>query len=253
MQFLFISFMLSVPLIPIEVMDYSYSDDTVYLVYEETESGHRISLSSDYEGAIPPMTDFVEYPGWFNPAKAAATFDEKTRVLSVYSQYPHSANYYLATYRFGDDGYLSLLEAGDHDYYFEALERIELNIDCLDLEGALNSAWSVMYPQANQYSREMCILLLKAGLQHARAMIEAGESAVDAIECFEEINDIAWNLSSNFVYLSVQALENYPEEMSVSSEDYLMMLDEYADLLEKAGDSEEAENVRHVRMELAGE
>lgn len=253
MQFLFIAFIISLSLIPIEVMDYPYSDDTVYLVYEETESGHRISLSSDYEGTISPMTEYVEYPGLFNPAKAAVTFDEETRVLSVYSQYPFSANYYLATYRFGDDGYLSLLESGGHDYYFDALEQIELNVDCLDLEEALNTAWSVMYPHANPYSQEMCILLLKAGLQHSDSLITAGEPPEVAIECFEEINDVARNLSSNQVYMAVQNLEYYPEWFFIQPEDYFKLLDEYADLLEKTGDSQEAENVRLVRMELAGE
>ena len=251
MQFLFIAFMISVPLIPIEVMDYPFSDDPVYLVYEESESGYRISLGTDFEGQIDPMTDYVDYPGLFNPTKAAAVFDVETRIISVYSQYPYSANYYLATYRFDDDGRLSPLESGGHDYYFETLENIEQSIDRLDFDEVLNSTWSVMYPHANPYSREMCILLLKAGLGHAQAMIEAGESVSNAIECFDEINDVAWNLSGNPVHLSVQTLENYPEELSVSSEEYLEMLDEYADRIEQSGNSEEAENIRQVRMELS--
>ncbi len=253
MQFLFIVFIISVPLIPIEIMDFPYSDSTVYLVYEETESGHRISLSSDYEEANPPITDFVDYPGMFNPPKAAATFDEEHRILSVFSQYPFSANYYLVTYKLDDDGRLSLLEAGDHDYYFETLEGMRLSLDCNNTDEVLNSAWSVMYPQANPYSQEMCILLLKAGLQHAGAMIEAGESTSDAIECFEEINNVTWNLSGNQVHMVVQRFEYYPECFSIQPEDYLAMLDEYADLLEEAGNSEEADSVRLVRMELAGE
>ncbi|MCK5117274.1 MAG: hypothetical protein KAR44_11790 [Candidatus Aegiribacteria sp.] len=251
MHYLLIAFMISIPLIPVEVMDYPFSDDPVYLVYEETESGYRISLGTDFEGSIDPMTDYVDYPGLFNPTKAAAVFDVESRVLSVYSQYPFSANYYLATYRFDDDGHLRLLESGGHDYYFETLEIIEQNVDCLEYDEVINSTWSVMYPHANPYSSEMCILLLKAGLQHAGAMIEAGESANAAIECFDEINDVAWNLSGNLVHLSVQTLDNYPEELSISSEEYLEMLDEYADFIEDAGNSEEADNVRLVRMDLS--
>ena len=59
MQFLFIAFMISVPLIPIEVWDFPYSDDPVYLVYEETESGFMISLSSDFEGNISAMMEYI--------------------------------------------------------------------------------------------------------------------------------------------------------------------------------------------------
>ncbi len=98
MQLIFIFLLVSVPLIPVEVMDYPYSDNPVYLVYEETESGFMISLSSDFEGNIFPMMEYVEYPGMLNPAKAAASFDEENRILSVYSQYPFSANYVLATH-----------------------------------------------------------------------------------------------------------------------------------------------------------
>jgi hypothetical protein len=126
-------------------------------------------------------------------------------------------------------------------------------VDSLDLDEALSNAWSVMYPQSNHYSREMCILLLKAGLQHADSLIDGGESPENAMECFQEINDVVWNLSGNDVHMVVQALETYPEGISVSPENYLTMLDEYADLLEDAGDSDGSENVRQVIRELAGD
>jgi len=82
-----------------------------------------------------------------------------------------------------------------------------------------------------------------------RRLIKLPESA---IAYFEEINDVAWNLSGDQVHMVVQNLEYFPEYSSVHPEEYLSMLVEYADLLEEAGESEKAENVHLVRTELIG-
>jgi len=247
MQAVLIAIVISVS---IQVRDYPYSDDPVYLIWQEDESGFQINLAYEFEGELNPLTEFVEFPGMFNSAKADAHFEEETRTLYVYSQYPFSANYYLATYRLGEDGLLCLLEAGDHNYYYDVLERVELNVDNHDMDEACYEAGSIMYPGNNPYSREMCALLLKAGLQHADSLAGTGVPPDSAVYCFEEINSIAYNLAGVPVHRAVPDRDIFQEEFTITMEEYLLMLEHYADLLESAGNLDIAEDVRSVREEL---
>ena len=247
MQAVLIAIVLSVS---IQVRDYPYSDDPVYLIWQEDESGFQINLAYEFEGELNPLTEFVEFPGRFNSAKADAHFEEETRTLYVYSQYPFSANYYLATYRLGEDGLLYLLEAGDHNYYYDVLERVELNVDNHDLDKVFFETGSLMYPGNNPYSREMCALLLKGGLQYVDSLTGMGVLPDSAIYCFEEINSIASNLAGVPVHRAVLDSEIFREEFSISREEYLLMLEHYADLLDSAGYPDRAEDVRCILEEL---
>ena len=223
--------------VPIEVMDYPYRDDPVYLAYMEGEDSWFVSITMSPDSGAVPFTGWVEFPGMLNPPKTYADFEEDSRILSIYSQYPFSANYYLARYLLGDECSLELLEAGGHDYYLEALERIGAAVDSSDVEGALESAWSVMYPGGNPYSREMCILLLEAGLAHADRLIEQGESPEVVMEWFEDIHSVAWNLTNDQLHLMILSPADYPEGTAVSLGDYRILLREYADLLLVSGET----------------
>lgn len=222
--------------IPIEVMDYPYRDDPVYLAYMEGEESWFVSFTMSPDSGAVPFMGWVEFPGMLNPPKTYADFEEDSRTLSVYSQYPFSANYYLARYVLGDEGSLELLEAGGHDYYLEALERIGAAVDSSDVEGALESAWSVMYPGANPYSREMCILLLKAGLANAELILDRGDPPEMAMDRFEDIHSVAWNLTNDQLHLMILFPEDYPDDFELTLYDYIVLLEDYSDLLRLSGE-----------------
>jgi len=238
--------------VTIEVQDYPFTDNPVYLTYMETVDGWEIALAPAPDSAASPMSNYAEFPGSFNSAKAYAEFDEDTNILSVYSVYPFSADYFLATYRLGEAGNLTLIEASGHDYYMESLNDIRSAVDSGDISSVLDAAWSVMYPGANPYAREMCILLLKAGLDRAAALINEGESIRRSMQCFDDIRNVARNLSNEELHRVILTPDNYPDDCDVDLEEYTGMLYSYSKLLEKSGDSDTSNDVLRVIRDLEG-
>jgi len=250
MSFLMILLALSGYYIPIQVENYPVDEGPVYLAYIENTEGFQVYLSLSPDSAAEAITSTAPFPGLLNPAKTYVGFEEETGILSVYSQYSFSANYYLATYEFGDDGELLLLDAAGHDYYLEALERMRVCSRAGDFEGMLDEGWSVMYPGGNYYGAEMCILLLEGALHQADLLVDSGVPLETAVDCLSDANILARNLTNDQLHLSILSSDNYPDDVEISFEEYLDMLSDYADLLEDSGQVELAEDVRRVIADL---
>jgi len=246
MSFLMILLALSGYYMPIQVENYPVDEGPVYLAYIENADGFQVYLSMSPDSAAEAITSTAPFPGMLNPAKTYADFEGETRILSVYSQYPFSANYYLATYELGDEGQLTLIEAEGHDYYMEALERMRVCSRAGDFEGMLDEGWSVMYPGGNYYGGEMCILLLEGALLQTDLLVDSGVPLETAMECLTDANSLARNLTNDQLHLSILSPDDYPDDVEMSFEEYLEMLLNYAGLLEDSGQIELAEDVRRV-------
>ncbi len=236
--------------VTIEVQDFPCTDNPVYLTYMETMDGWEIALALAPDSAASPISNYAGFPGSFNSAKAYAEFDEDTSILSVYSVYPFSADYFLATYRLEETGNLTLLDAADHDYYLESLNDIRSAVDSGNINSVIDAAWSVMYPGANPFAKEMCILLLKAGLDHADALINEGESIQSATRCFDDIRDVTLNLSNDELHRIILSAGSYPDDFNIDLEEYIGMLYSYSKLLEESGDSDTSNDVLRVIRNL---
>lgn len=235
---------------PVEVYDYPYSDDNVYLTYRECGDAYEISLSMSPDSAAEAITNFAEFPGMLNPTKTYASFHEENGTLEVYSQYPFSANYFKAVYRYSEEGNLVLLEADDHDYYNERLQRMIESAREGSFDDLLQDGQEILYPGANPYAREMCILLLSEGLAQVNSDLDSGESIETGVETIMEVNELAYNLTGDQLHNAVLSPEEYPLDAWVGLEEYKSLLAEYAEYLDGAGRNELASEVRSVLSTL---
>jgi hypothetical protein len=210
----------------------------VDLVVLEFSSATMIALASGSE----LISGYAEFPGIFNIAKASATYDPDSAVLTVYSQYPFTGNYYTAEYNVGGDFELVLVNGVYHDYYGEALERMVQLYRNDDFDGVLEEAWSVFYPGSNPLGREMCVVLLVAGISGVKARTNAGMPPEDAMEWLEDIYDAGFNLSGELLHQV--ALSGYPEGLSITSDEYIAALGELAALLDSVDCPDRAAEVR---------
>lgn len=233
------------------------ADGSFYLLYEQADTADMVAFGVGLGGEVIALGEFVPYPDMFNEAKAHAVLDLQTGELSVYSQYPFTANYFLATYRVGDNGSLQLLGADGHDYYLEALQDMRVAADSADLEGVVVRAWSVMYPHANPYDEEMCVVLLEAGMDRIEPLVRSGVPPEEALEWLEDVYDVADNLLASTptgtkgpLHRAIVDPRDYPELADVSLHEYTEMLCALADILEEAGNEEMAEEVRAVADSL---
>jgi hypothetical protein len=231
----------------------SLADGSFYLLYDQADTADMVAFGFGLGGEVVALGEFVPYPDMFNKAKAHAVLDLQTGELSVYSQYPFTANYFLATYRVGDNGSLQLLAADGHDYYLEALQDMRAVADSADLEGVVLRAWSVMYPHANPYDEEMCVVLLRAGMDKIEALVRSGAPPEEALEWLEDLYDVADNLlvstptgTKGTLHRAIVDPRDYPEMADVGLEEYTEMLRSLADLLEETENEEMAEEVRAV-------
>ncbi len=226
-------------------------DVEVYLVWNEVDSGYVIALAIEEGGEAVLITEAAAFPGMFNTAKSFADYDYDRCILSVTSQFPFSANYYLAAYSLTDDDDLILLEGEAHDYYLERFDEIREHLEEDDLEAALENARTIMYPQRNYYGVEMCLLLL--GRVHDQVCSDLAEGILPetAMKLFEEYVVISnhlliayyrndENFYTNF-FAMVPSREDYPEEADLTLDEYCRILLSYADMLEETGDSTYAE------------
>jgi hypothetical protein len=237
--------------VPVEIEGDPFGEDPVFVMSIESETGFSIALGHDPEDMGNAITGWASFPDLYNPAKAFASYDADEALLSVYSQYPFSANYVLATYRIEDDGSLVLLEGSSHDAYLESLEAMEAALSEGDNAGVLDGAWSVMYPGGNGYPVEMSILLLQSGMAEARALLDAGETPETALRWISGADEAAMNLSSVSMHEVVPDRASYPAEALLSVDGYAAMLLEYADLLDLAGNPDRAGEVREIAVRLA--
>jgi len=228
---------------PVIVQDYP-GDDAVYLVWEEVEDGHDIALVRDMGDEPVLMTGFTAYPGMFNSAKVFAAYDADNCILSVYSQYPFSANYYLATYSHSFETGLVLLEGEAHDYYMERFDDIREHVGEDSLDAALQSGWEIMYPFANPYGLEMCLILLSAVHEQSIVDLEAGVPLETVLEVYDDLSSLSYQLTDQSFQAMIALPADYPEDADITLEEYCLILMSYADLLEEAGDSSFAVEVR---------
>ncbi|MFO7627645.1 MAG: hypothetical protein R6V62_10325 [Candidatus Fermentibacteraceae bacterium] len=190
------------------------------------------------------ISGYAEFPGTFNIAKSSATYDPDSGVLTVYSQYPFTANYYTAEYSVGEDYELGPISGTYHDYYAEALQRMVLLYRNDDYDGVLEEAWSVFYPGSNPLDREMCVVLLVSGVSGVRTRINAGMPPEDAMEWLEDLYDAGFNLSGE--PLHQVALSGYPGELSITRDEYMAALGELALLLGSVDCPDKAAEVREA-------
>lgn len=226
------------PVLPVE--GFPPEEGPVDLVVLEFTAATEIALLKDSE----IISGYAEFPGIFNIAKSSATYDPDSGVLTVYSQYPFTGNYYTAEYSVGDDFELGLISGTYHDYYGEALQRMVLLYGNDDYDGVLEEAWSVFYPGSNPLGREMCVVLLVAGVSGVRARTNAGMPPEDALEWLEDIYDAGFNLSGE--PLHQVALSGYPGELSITRDEYVAALGELATLLDSVDCPDEAAEVREA-------
>lgn len=210
----------------------------VDLVILEFTTVTQIALSSGSE----LISGYAGFPGILNTAKSSATYDPDSGVLTVYSQYPFTANYYTAEYSVGDDFELGLLSGTYHDYYGEALQAMVQLYRDDDFDGVLEEAWSVFYPGSNPLGREMCVVLLVSGVSGVKARTNAGMPPENAFEWLEDVYDAGFNLSGE--PLHQVALTGYPEDLSVTRDEYVAALEELAGLLDSVDCPYEAAEIR---------
>ncbi len=199
------------------------------LVVLEFSAATTIALSKDSE----LISGYAEFPGIFNFAKASATYDPDSGILTVYSQYPFTANYYTAEYSVGGDYELRLMSGVYHDYYDEALQQMCLLHRNHDYDGVLEKAWSVFYPGSNPLGREMCVVLLVSGVSGVRTRMNAGVPPEDAMEWLEDVYDAGFNLSGEPLHQA--ALTGYPEGLSITRDEYMTALEELVLILDSVG------------------
>jgi hypothetical protein len=236
--------------VPVDVEGYSPGEDPVFVLNQESEAGSSIALGLDPEDPGSAITGWALFPELYNPAKVNATFDADEALLSVYSQYPYSANYVLAIYRIGEDGSLALLEGGSHDAYRERRQAMEAALAEGDNEGVVNEAWSVMYPGGNGHVQEMCVLLLQAGMAEAQTLLDAGETPGEAILWVSGADEAAMNLSNVSIHEVIHDRGSYPSEALITVDEYSALLLEYAELLDLADDPSRACEVREAAGRL---
>ncbi|MBD3277351.1 MAG: hypothetical protein GF388_03540 [Candidatus Aegiribacteria sp.] len=236
---------------PVEVYDYPFSDETVYLTYREGGDAYEVSLSMSPDSGASAITNFAEFPGMLNPTKTYAGFVEGTDSLEVFSQYPFSANYFKAVYSYTEEEGLILLEAGDHDYYKDALQRMIENAEEGSFEDVLQAGWDILYPGANPYAREMCVLLLSEGIAQVEEALQAGQPLETALEPMEEADELAYNLIGDSLHNVILSAENYPNNLETTIDQYRSLLEEYAELLEENGEEVRAREVLEVISALS--
>jgi hypothetical protein len=225
----------------IEVAGYP-SENPVYVVWRDFQSaGTSVALYADGD-----TTGYVFFPGLLNPAKSSAVFDPGTGVLTVYSQYPSTANYYLA--RFAVEPDFALISGEGHDAYIEALADMADALESGDYSGVLFRAWEVMYPASNTCPAEMCTVLLAAGTAMADREMAAGRPPEEAVELLEDFYDAGFNLSGGLLHDC--ALNGYPGASPVTREEYASSLDRLAEIMEAAGEAETAARIREAVFAL---
>ena len=190
------------------------------------------------------ISGYAAFPGFFNIAKSSATYDADSGVLTVYSQYPFTANYYTAEYSVNNDFELGLLSGTCQDYYGEALEQMVLLHRPHDYEGVLVAAWSIFYPGSNPLGREMCVVLLVSGVSAVKTRMNTGMPPGIALEWLEDAYDAGINLSGEPLHLVAHA--GYPEGLSITRDEYVAALDELATLLDSVDCPDEAAEVREA-------
>ncbi len=215
-------------------------DGPVQLVILEFTAATEIALARGSE----LISGYAGFPGILNSAKASATYDPATGVLSVYSQYPFTGNYYTAEYSVGGDYELRLMSGDYHDYYDEALQQMCLLHRNNDHDGVLEKAWSVFYPGSNPLGREMCVVLLVSGVSGVRTRINAGVPPEDAMEWLEDVYDAGFNLSGELLHQV--ALTGYPEGLSITRDEYLAALGELDTILDSVDCPDKAAEVREA-------
>jgi len=236
--------------VPVPIEGDPFGEDPVFVLSMESEAGTSIALGLDPEDPGSAITGWAPFPDLYNPTKAFATYDAVDSRLTVYSQYPFSANYVLAIYRIGDDADLEVLEAGSHDAYLESLEAMESALAEGDNAGVVDKAWSVMYPGGNGYPVEMSILLLQAGVAEARILLDAGGTPGDAVRWMAGADEAAMNLSNVSIHQVVPDRASYPAAALISVDEYAALLLEYAELLDLAGSPFRADEVREAAERL---
>jgi hypothetical protein len=215
-------------------------DGPVDLVVLESATVTEIALARGSE----LISGSAEFPGMLNIAKASATYDPGSGILTVYSQYPFTANYYSAEYSVGDDYELGLISGTYHDCYGAALEHMVLLYRNQDYDGVLEEAWSVFYPGSNPLGREMCVVLLVAGISGVRTRTNAGIPPEEAMEWLEDVYDAGYNLSGELLHQV--ALPGYPEGLSITRDEYIAALGELATILDSVDCPDKAAEVREA-------
>lgn len=189
-------------------------------------------------------TEYVVFPGFLNPAKSQAVFDPETGMLTVYSQNPFTANYYVA--RFTVEPGFTLISGEGRDAYEEALYDMATALEARDYSEVLRRAWEIMYPGFNTCPAEMCTVLLAAGAAMADREIEAGRSPEEAVELLEDFYDAGYNLSGDLPHNC--ALNGYPGKSPVSRQEYRAALDRLAEMLDAAGETEMVPVIREAAL-----
>lgn len=238
---LFLSMLMTIDQLPaLGVEGFTLGEEPVDLVILEFQAATQIALSSGGE----LLSGYAEFPGILNIAKASAIYDPATGVMSVYSQYPFTANYYTAEYSVTEDFQIGLISGTYHDYYGEALEQMVLLYRDQDYDGVLDEAWAVFYPGSNPLGREMCVVLLVAGVSGVRDRINGGMPPEEAMEWLEEVYDAGFNQSDELLHQV--ALSGYPEGLSITRDEYLTALVELAAILDSVDCPDKAAEVREA-------
>lgn len=232
----------SAPVLPVH--GFPPGEEPYLLVVVEFSAATQIALARGDE----LLSGYTEFPGIMNTAKASVSYNPDSGVLTVYSQYPFTADYYTAEYSVGGDFELSLISGEHHDYYGEMLQRMYMCYRDHDHEGVLGEAWSVFYPGSNHLGREMCVVLLLTGVSGMRERMNAGTSGKEAMEWLGELYEAGFYLSGEFMHLA--ALGGYPEGLPVPCDEFAAALEELALILDSMDYPDRAVGVRKALYAL---
>ncbi len=142
------------------------------------EGSYEIALFSGEE----PLSGWVPYPLFFNPAKTFAMYEPEDSTLEVISQLPYTAEYTYAWYTVGADWSLSLFQEGESDYYGSIASEVMLLLEEGEFQEAHFRAMEIMYPGSMPQAVPLC------------EMFVISAAGIGTLEAFEMAGDITLNL-----------------------------------------------------------
>ena len=219
--------------------------DTVWVIAEIESQPQEPSLwAVGMGGGGPVDLGPVEFPGWYNPAKAWWSWSEELSAVTAHSQYPFCATYDAASYGFtGGQPWLALDSTWSGDPSADAMARVDSLLEAGRLEAALLELGEVFYPFHYYVPEEMnARFLLAAHGEALRRWPEGGpEAALEpyarAFEAFEWTNyDLQWFLEQG----GASDLEAGEYGPYIGPGELAGAVNDYGFFLQEAGRPEEA-------------
>jgi len=155
------------------------------MAMETGDGGYEIALFTGED----LLSEWVQYPLFFNPAKTFAMYEQADSTLEVISQLPFTAEYTYAWYTIGADWKLTLFQEGESDYYGSIASEIMLLLEEGEFQEAHFRAMEIMYPGSMPQALPLC------------EMFVISAARTGTLEAFEMAGDITVNLLGLELYM----------------------------------------------------